>query len=125
MYYFQWDPKITTLPGLYILATLILSPLKLCNTFYLRCISLLGIFLTLCLTNGILKQISIIHWMQRWDKWIRFAVACNIMFFPPLFFWHFLYYTDVISLDAILLMLLLHLHKQFKMAAIVGMYESN
>ncbi|XP_034175893.2 alpha-1,2-glucosyltransferase Alg10 [Osmia lignaria lignaria] len=116
----QWNPKITTLPGLYILAILILSPLKLCNTFYLRCISLLGIFLSLYLINGILKQISITHWMQRWDKWIRFAVACNIMFFPPLFFWHFLYYTDVISIDAVLLMLLLHLHKQFKMAAIVG-----
>ncbi|XP_012147646.1 alpha-1,2-glucosyltransferase Alg10 [Megachile rotundata] len=117
----QWDQKITTLPGLYILATLILSPLKLCNIFYLRCINLLGTFLNLYLTNSILKQISITHRMQRWDNWIKLSVACNITFFPPLFFWHFLYYTDVVSLNAVLLMVLLHLHKQFKLAAFVGL----
>ncbi|CAK9799304.1 Putative Dol-P-Glc:Glc(2)Man(9)GlcNAc(2)-PP-Dol alpha-1,2-glucosyltransferase [Anthophora quadrimaculata] len=52
----QWDPKITTLPGLYLIATVILSPLKL----------------------------------------------------------------YVVSVNAILLMLLLHLHKKFIMAAFVG-----
>ncbi|XP_068966493.1 dol-P-Glc:Glc(2)Man(9)GlcNAc(2)-PP-Dol alpha-1,2-glucosyltransferase [Bombus flavifrons] len=116
----QWDPKITTLPGLYLIATLILSPLKLCNIFCMRCINLFGTFLNLYLAHSIIKQISITHWTQRWNDWMKFTVACNIMFFPPLFFWHFLYYTDVASVNAILLMLLLHLYKKFKMAALVG-----
>ncbi|CAK9799305.1 Putative Dol-P-Glc:Glc(2)Man(9)GlcNAc(2)-PP-Dol alpha-1,2-glucosyltransferase [Anthophora quadrimaculata] len=116
----QWDPKITTLPGLYLIATVILSPLKLCNIFYMRCINLLGTFLNFYLSLFIIKQISITHWMQRWKKWEKLATAYNIMFFPPLFFWHFLYYTDVVSVNAILLMLLLHLHKKFIMAAFVG-----
>ncbi|XP_076302613.1 dol-P-Glc:Glc(2)Man(9)GlcNAc(2)-PP-Dol alpha-1,2-glucosyltransferase-like [Lasioglossum baleicum] len=116
----QWDPKITTLPGLYLITTLLLSPLNLCNIFYMRCINLLGTFLNLYLANSIIKQISITHWKQRWNDWMKFTVAYNIMFFPPLFFWHFLYYTDVVSVNTILLMLLLHLHKQFTMAAIIG-----
>lgn len=89
----------------------------------MRCINLLGTFLNLYLANSIIKQISITHWKQRWNDWMKFTVAYNIMFFPPLFFWHFLYYTDVVSVNTILLMLLLHLHKQFTMAAIIGMYN--
>lgn len=121
--YFQWNPKITTLPGLYLITTLILSPLKLCNIFYMRCINLFGTFLNLYLAQNIIKKISIIYWKQRWNDWMKLIVACNIMFFPPLFFWHFLYYTDVASVNAILLMLLLHLYKQFKTAAFIGMYK--
>ncbi|PBC32667.1 Putative alpha-1,2-glucosyltransferase ALG10-B [Apis cerana cerana] len=117
----QWNPKITTLPGLYLITTLILSPLKLCNIFYMRCINLFGTFLNLYLAQNIIKKISIIYWKQRWNDWMKLIVACNIMFFPPLFFWHFLYYTDVASVNAILLMLLLHLYKQFKTAAFIGL----
>ncbi|XP_076243819.1 alpha-1,2-glucosyltransferase Alg10 [Calliopsis andreniformis] len=117
----QWNPKITTLPGLYLLAALILSPSGLCNIFYMRFINLLGVFLNFYLANNIIKQLSITGLTQRWNNWIRLAVAYNIMFFPPLFFWHFLYYTDIISINAVLLMLLLHLRKMFKMAAFVGL----
>ncbi|XP_076647875.1 alpha-1,2-glucosyltransferase Alg10 isoform X1 [Halictus rubicundus] len=117
----QWDPKITTLPGLYLLATLILSPFNLCNIFYMRCINLLGTFINFYLIYNITKHISITRPAKRWKNWKHLLVACNIMLFPPLFFWHFLYYTDVVSVNAILLMLLLHLHKKFKMAAAVGL----
>lgn len=116
----QWDPKITTLPGLYILATLILSPLNLCNLFYMRCINLLGTFVNLYLAYNIFEQISLSCQTQKWSSWMKLTVSYNIMFFPPLFFWHFLYYTDVVSVNAVLLMLLLHLREQFKMAAFLG-----
>ncbi|XP_017878650.1 putative Dol-P-Glc:Glc(2)Man(9)GlcNAc(2)-PP-Dol alpha-1,2-glucosyltransferase [Ceratina calcarata] len=116
----QWDPKITTLPGLYLITTVILSPLNLCNTFYMRCVNLIGTFFNLYLAYNIIKQISISHWKERWSDRMKLAVACNIMFFPPLFFWHFLYYTDVVSVNAILLMLLLHLRKRSTVAALVG-----
>ncbi|KOX74903.1 Putative Dol-P-Glc:Glc(2)Man(9)GlcNAc(2)-PP-Dol alpha-1,2-glucosyltransferase [Melipona quadrifasciata] len=117
----QWDPKITTLPGLYLIATLILSPLQLCNAFYMRCINLLGTFLNLYLAHSIIEQISTRRWEQKWNDWMKFTIACNVMLFPPLFFWHFLYYTDVASVNAVLLMLLLHSCKQFKTAAFVGL----
>ncbi|XP_076759512.1 alpha-1,2-glucosyltransferase Alg10 [Xylocopa sonorina] len=117
----QWDPKITTLPGLYIIATLILSPLNLCNIFYMRCINLLGTFLNLYLAHNILKQISISYWKQRWSSWIKLIVSCNITLFPPLFFWHFLYYTDVASINAVLLMLLLHSHRKWELASFIGL----
>ena len=118
----QWDPKITTLPGLYVIATLLLSPLELCNTFHLRCLNLLATFLNFYLAYNIVKQISITRRMQRWSSWTRLLVAYNVMFFPPLFFWHFLYYTDVVSVNVTLLMLLLHLRRQFKSAAFIGTY---
>ncbi|KAF3425173.1 hypothetical protein E2986_04136 [Frieseomelitta varia] len=123
LYVFEgyWDPKITTLPGLYLIATLILSPLKLCNAFYMRCINLLGTFLNLYLAHSVIEQISTRRWKQKWNDWMKFTVACNVMLFPPLFFWHFLYYTDVASVNAVLLMLLLHSYKQFKTAAFVGL----
>lgn len=90
----------------------------------MRFINLIGTFLNLYLAQSIIKQMSITHWRQRWNDWTKFIVACNIMLFPPLFFWHFLYYTDVTSVNAVLLMLLLHLCKKFKMAALVGMYNN-
>lgn len=116
----QWDPKITTLPGLYLITAAILSPLNLCNTFYMRCVNLIGTLFNLYLVYNIIKQISISHWNERWTDRTKLAVACNVMLFPPLFFWHFLYYTDVLSVNAILLMLLLHLRKRFNLAALTG-----
>ncbi|XP_031849311.1 alpha-1,2-glucosyltransferase Alg10 [Nomia melanderi] len=117
----QWDSKITTLPGLYLLATLILSPLNICTIFYMRCINLLGTFANFYLAYNIIKHIAIIRETKRWDNWKNLMVASNVMLFPPLFFWHFLYYTDVVSVNAVLLMLLLHLRKKFIMAAVIGL----
>ncbi|KZC14819.1 PREDICTED: putative Dol-P-Glc:Glc(2)Man(9)GlcNAc(2)-PP-Dol alpha-1,2-glucosyltransferase [Dufourea novaeangliae] len=117
----QWDPKITTLPGLYLLTTLVLSPLNLCNLFYMRCINLLGTIVNFYLAYNIIKQISIKYQTQRWNNWMKLTVASNIMLFPPLFFWHFLYYTDIVSVNAVLLMFLLHLRRKFEMAAFIGL----
>lgn len=36
MYVLQWDPKITTFPGLYIVSTLLFLPIGACNVFALR-----------------------------------------------------------------------------------------
>lgn len=38
--FFQWDSKITTFPGLYVLSSIFLLPLKICSTFALRLTSL-------------------------------------------------------------------------------------
>lgn len=116
----QWDPKITTLPGLYIVTALILSPLSLCNIQYLRCINLFGTCINLYLAYNVVKEICMTHRTQKWNDSLKLEVAYNITLLPPLFFWHFLYYTDVVSANTILLMLLLHLRKKYKLAAFAG-----
>lgn len=40
IFIFQWDPKITTFPGLYLLSSVFLLPLGICSTFALRLTSL-------------------------------------------------------------------------------------
>lgn len=120
--FFHWDQKITTLPGLYVFAALILGPFKLCTTTHLRLINLLLTFTNLWLAYLILKK--------QWEKsknddnsrfvYVLFLGAWNIAFFPPLFFWFFLFYTDVFSVTLFLLMLLCHVHKKDKTSAFVG-----
>ncbi|XP_047353615.1 putative Dol-P-Glc:Glc(2)Man(9)GlcNAc(2)-PP-Dol alpha-1,2-glucosyltransferase isoform X2 [Vespa velutina] len=112
-----WDSKITTLPGLYFLTAAILSPLNLCNILYIRCINLFGTFANLYLTYSLMKQIH----KNKWEDWIQLEVAYNITMFPPLFFWFFLYYTDVVSVNIVLLMLLLHFRTYYKISAFVGL----
>jgi len=50
------------------------------------------------------------------------TLAYNIILFPPLYFWCFFYYTEVVSVNIVLLMLLLHQRKQVKKTAFVGNY---
>ncbi|KAF7396508.1 hypothetical protein HZH66_007370 [Vespula vulgaris] len=112
-----WDSKITTLPGLYFLSAAILSPVNLCNILYIRCINLFGTFANLYLTYSLMKQIH----KNKWEDWMQLEIAYNITMFPPLFFWFFLYYTDVVSVNIVLLMLLLHFRTYYKISAFVGL----
>lgn len=61
---------------------------------------------------------------NKWEDWIQLEIAYNITLFPPLFFWFFLYYTDVVSVNIVLLMLLLHFRTYYKISAFVGMYNN-
>ncbi|KAL1916586.1 uncharacterized protein VTP21DRAFT_5777 [Calcarisporiella thermophila] len=84
-----WHPKITTLPGLYLFTAPLglLSP-KLCTTANLRAIN--GIFgillypLFLCVLKKVQPRIN-------GHEWTAFGLAL----FPVLWFFNFLYYTDV------------------------------
>ncbi|XP_066581431.1 dol-P-Glc:Glc(2)Man(9)GlcNAc(2)-PP-Dol alpha-1,2-glucosyltransferase [Prorops nasuta] len=116
----HWNPKITTLPGLYIVTALILTPFDLCDNIYIRCTNLIGTFGNLALSYYIINAIEQTDKKNRWNNWLRLAVSYNIAFFPPLFFWFFLYYTDVLSVNIVLLMLLSHLKKNLKLAAFAG-----
>ncbi|XP_014602993.1 PREDICTED: putative Dol-P-Glc:Glc(2)Man(9)GlcNAc(2)-PP-Dol alpha-1,2-glucosyltransferase [Polistes canadensis] len=112
-----WDSKITTLPGLYFLTAAILSPLNLCSIFYIRCINLFGTFANFYLTYSLMKQIH----KNNWEDWMQLEIAYDITMFPPLFFWFFLYYTDVVSVNVVLLMLLLHFQSYYKISAFAGL----
>ncbi|XP_071571230.1 dol-P-Glc:Glc(2)Man(9)GlcNAc(2)-PP-Dol alpha-1,2-glucosyltransferase [Temnothorax nylanderi] len=117
----QWDPKITTLPGLYLIATAILSPFDLCNTTYIRCINLLGTCINLYLLYNVIKENCKSNKTDRWNNWLILASAYNLALFPPLYFWCFFYYTDVVSVNVVLLMLYLHQRKRTKMTALAGL----
>lgn len=122
---FQWDPKITTLPGLYLITTAILSPFNLCDIIYVRCMNLIGTCLNIYLTYNIIKENSKSNETNtRWNTWLILALAYNITLFPPLYFWCFFFYTDVASVNAVLLMLLLHRRKCTWMTVFIGMYST-
>ncbi|XP_074095435.1 alpha-1,2-glucosyltransferase Alg10 isoform X3 [Cotesia typhae] len=119
--FFEWDQKITTLPGLYILSAIILAPFQLCTTIYLRSINLAGTCLNLYLIYQIL---STKKWVQKCKAenrtWLPFMVSISVTLLPPLYFWHFLYYTDVLSVNLVLMMFLLHQRQYYKNSAIIG-----
>ncbi|CAD6223011.1 GSCOCG00005349001-RA-CDS [Cotesia congregata] len=119
--FFEWDKKITTLPGLYILSAIILAPFQLCTTIYLRSINLAGTCINLYLIYQIL---STKKWVQKCKAenrtWLPFMVSISVTLLPPLYFWHFLYYTDVLSVNLVLMMFLLHQRQYYKNSAIIG-----
>ncbi|XP_015124880.1 putative Dol-P-Glc:Glc(2)Man(9)GlcNAc(2)-PP-Dol alpha-1,2-glucosyltransferase [Diachasma alloeum] len=116
--FFEWDKKITTPPGLYVLSTVLLAPIKQCTTLFLRSINLILTFSNLYLTYKIL---STKKWARREENALKkFGVAFAVTIFPPLFFWFFLYYTDVLSINLILLTFLLHQREHYNASAYVG-----
>ncbi|KAG9200128.1 glucosyltransferase [Epicoccum nigrum] len=123
---YTWDPKITTPPGLYLVAKL-LSPLCGCSTGVLRAQNVVALILIMqglihirrfIQTRGYLQrrreafvdklndntssnQIDVIE-----DGLTPFSTALtafNIASFPPLYFFGALYYTDVMSTAAVLM----------------------
>lgn len=106
------------------LTALILGPLKLCSTIFLRGVNLIGTFLNLYLSYKILNTTT---WVEKTKtektEWLTSAVALSITLLPPLFFWHFLFYTDVVSINLVLLMILLHQKKCYKSSAAIGKFN--
>jgi alpha-1,2-glucosyltransferase len=121
--FFEWDPKITTLPGLYLFSAFILGPINLCTMINLRFINVFCTYLNLFLSLKIVKFFnkgSKSRFNNNLRNYKLYLTAWNITFFPPLFFWFFLYYTDIFSVNLILVMLLLHLYDKNNIAAFVG-----
>lgn len=118
----EWDPKITTLPGLYLFSWLVLSPLKWCTTFNLRLVNLSLTFLNFYITYKLIKELQKHRRRRNRPEYIPFdyLTAYNITLFPPLFFWFFLYYTDIFSMTMVLLMLLFYAKQRNFLAAIFG-----
>ena len=104
----QWDPKLTTPPGLYLwsyaLCALLLalrgSPTKL-DTQALRTtnVATTGIFLPWRL-QALSDAVHNVRNTRPLGAWLSHA-ALNICLFPPLFFFSGLYYTDILALLAV------------------------
>ncbi|EFR00010.1 hypothetical protein MGYG_03017 [Nannizzia gypsea CBS 118893] len=109
----QWDPKITTPPGLYLVsyavasfsATLFGRPVEL-SASVLRCINGLVLFNVLQLTLRRFFSIRQKQILKKGDisvsTWSISLSALNICLFPPVFFFSGLYYTDLAALIIVL-----------------------
>lgn len=122
----EWDPKITTLPGLYLISLGIVTPLSFvfgtdfCSVYGLRMVNVLFSVLNFYLLCTIRQKL---HWKKNTtlsDKWKDVISAFNLAVFPVLYFFTFFYYTDTLSTFFILLTYQLHVCKQDHIAALTG-----
>ncbi|XP_018566714.1 putative Dol-P-Glc:Glc(2)Man(9)GlcNAc(2)-PP-Dol alpha-1,2-glucosyltransferase [Anoplophora glabripennis] len=96
----QWDPKVTTLPGLYVVSMVVLSPFHTCSSYALRFVSLLASVVNILLFYHLLSK-------HEESKWGNVLSALTLALLPPLYFFSHFYYTDVVALTMTLAMLVL------------------
>ncbi|XP_012252536.2 putative Dol-P-Glc:Glc(2)Man(9)GlcNAc(2)-PP-Dol alpha-1,2-glucosyltransferase [Athalia rosae] len=119
--FFEWDQKITTFPGLYLMAIAILAPFGLCDIDFFRGINLMGTFSNFYVIYEIVKIVSTTKKNSSQNaKWTALITSLNIALLPPLYFLLFLFYTDVMSTNMVLLMYLFHLRGNSKTSAFMG-----
>lgn len=121
----EWDQKITTPPGLYIVSVGILVPVScllrrdLCTVNGLRGISfafMIGNFYLVYLLHFYLNRP---HHNSKGKQIILSSL--NLMIFPVLHFFTYLYYTDSGAVFFVLMMYLFHLMKNNSVAALFGL----
>jgi len=130
--YTDWDPKITTLPGLYLISVGIVSPLNCvtslftgdkldlasCSTQNLRSqnvvFGLLNFILLYCLTGQLHGE------KDKYTDSLALLSSVNISLLPVLFFFNFMYYTDTVSTSMVLLMYSLYLSEKLGLASVAG-----
>ncbi|XP_001375135.2 dol-P-Glc:Glc(2)Man(9)GlcNAc(2)-PP-Dol alpha-1,2-glucosyltransferase isoform X1 [Monodelphis domestica] len=124
---FQWDPMITTLPGLYLISVGILKPATwifgwsqhvVCSIGMLRFVNLLFsagnfylLYLLFCKLQQRNKAVSGIQ---------RILSALTIAVFPTLYFFNFLYYTETGSIFFVLFAYFMCLYGNHKTSALLG-----
>lgn len=118
----DWDPKITTPPGLYVVSYLLLQAAAtiakvelslICVSFWLRVINAVFSALNFAVIYCILRQ--------RRQTILVVYEACCINLLPVLFFFSMLFYTDQGSLFFLLATMLAHLWHYRLAAAILGL----
>lgn len=124
----EWDPMITTLPGLYLASVGIIKPIVwladlsgdvVCSTAMLRFINLFfncGNLYLLYLLICKLHQREKTRTTSR-----RILSALSLSTFPVLYFFNFLYYTDAGSTFFILFTYLMTLYGCHKVSALLGL----
>ncbi|XP_056429648.1 dol-P-Glc:Glc(2)Man(9)GlcNAc(2)-PP-Dol alpha-1,2-glucosyltransferase isoform X2 [Hyla sarda] len=120
----QWDPMITTLPGLYLTSVGIVKPAAwlfgwsdnvVCSSGMLRFINLLfslgNLYMFYLILCRIHTKVSAVR---------RILCSLTLYLFPTLYFFTFLYYTDPGSTFFVLFTYLMCLYGNHKSAALLG-----
>ncbi|KAJ2843049.1 glucosyltransferase, partial [Coemansia brasiliensis] len=111
--FYEWDPKLTTPPGLYLVSLMLRLCGLSCSVLNLRLVNWvlgLGLFWTIY---------GLVHRLHP-SSICAAAATMMLAMLPVPFFFNHLYYTDTASLLCVLLMYLLSLHNRHKMAGVVG-----
>uniref|UniRef100_A0A4W5RVC1 Dol-P-Glc:Glc(2)Man(9)GlcNAc(2)-PP-Dol alpha-1,2-glucosyltransferase n=1 Tax=Hucho hucho TaxID=62062 RepID=A0A4W5RVC1_9TELE len=125
----EWDPMITTLPGLYLASVGVIKPVVwlvdltgkvVCSVAMLR-------FINLLFNGGILYLLYLIicklHLKEKTKTASRRILsALSLSTFPVLYFFNFLYYTDAGSTFFILFTYLMTLYGCHKASALLGVF---
>lgn len=123
----EWDPMITTLPGLYLISVGVIKPLVwladltgdvVCSTAMLRFINLLFNCGNLYLLYLLICKLHMREKTRTSSR--RVLSALSLSTFPVLYFFNFLYYTDAGSTFFILFTYLMTLHGCHKASAFLG-----
>lgn len=112
-----WDPKITTLPGLYLassVASSFLGSYYKCNTYNLRFINLIASVVNLVLFASIFK---FTYGNNQPFRTVLQALSLAIL--PPLYFFSHVYYTDTLSLTFLLIFSRLCFTSKFKASVLL------
>ncbi|XP_067127075.1 dol-P-Glc:Glc(2)Man(9)GlcNAc(2)-PP-Dol alpha-1,2-glucosyltransferase [Centruroides vittatus] len=121
----EWDDKITTPPGLYLVSIGILVPasslfhINYCTTIGLRIINVAFSMGNMYIVYVLHSYIHKTH--QNIKKYQHILSSLNLALFPLSYFFTFLYYTDSGALFFILLMYLFHLMRSDGTAALFGL----
>ncbi|KAF4528764.1 hypothetical protein B566_EDAN016951 [Ephemera danica] len=119
----EWDPKITTPPGLYIVSLFLLTPyfwlkgILDCNIANLRLVNVIASTFNFIL----LLILRLKPFYQKNNNVIRVLDAASLAAFPILYFFSFLYYTDAVSTFFVLAMYTLHLFDRNFHSAAAGL----
>lgn len=116
----QWDPKITTFPGLYIVSTVLNYPLATCSAWTMRLTSLLASVANVWLIYQIRR--TVLHTSGAKTRALANLEleTLAIALLPPMYFFAHLYYTDVLSLSTVLALMLYNMRHQHNVAALFG-----
>ncbi|BFF97589.1 putative Dol-P-Glc:Glc(2)Man(9)GlcNAc(2)-PP-Dol alpha-1-2-glucosyltransferase [Drosophila madeirensis] len=110
-----WDPKITTFPGLYLIA-LVLNPFNYCTVTGLRLLSLIGAGINIMLLYRIRRRTLAGTGGNSYAA--HEAITLSVL--PPLYFFSHLYYTDTLSLTMVLMFYHFWQHEAHLPAAVFG-----
>lgn len=99
-----WDDKITTFPGLYLISGSFLTPFKACSVYFLRLTSVIASIANAYLIYIIRKKVI----TKRSDGYLLLE-SISLATLPPLYFFSHLYYTDVMSVTMVLLLVYFNL----------------
>lgn len=123
----EWDPMITTLPGLYLVSVGVIKPVVwladmtggvVCSTAMLRFINLLFNCGNLYLLYLLICKLHMREKTRTTSR--RVLSALSLSTFPVLYFFNFLYYTDAGSTFFILFTYLMTLYGCHKASALLG-----
>uniref|UniRef100_A0A8D8B047 Dol-P-Glc:Glc(2)Man(9)GlcNAc(2)-PP-Dol alpha-1,2-glucosyltransferase n=1 Tax=Culex pipiens TaxID=7175 RepID=A0A8D8B047_CULPI len=110
-----WDEKITTFPGLYLISGSFLSPFKACSVYFLRLTSAVASIANAYLIYIIRKAVI----PRRSDAYLLLE-SISLATLPPLYFFSHLYYTDVLSVTMVLMMVYFSVREMHNWGALAG-----